>query len=193
MSKILQFKITLKRTNPKIWRRIQVEDSMTFHDLHLVIQHAMGWMNYHLHQFIYDRNNYIGDPELLEMDNIANSKEIPLSEFFNKPKMQMEYEYDFGDGWYHELVLEKIIEPAIGKFYPACTAGEKSCPPEDCGSIPGFYNMLEIIKNKKRPEYKEMMEWLGEDYDPDEFDMDQVNEFLNDYKSIDEQFDGNDF
>ncbi|MBS4027687.1 MAG: plasmid pRiA4b ORF-3 family protein [Ignavibacteriales bacterium] len=185
MNNILQFKITLKYSNPKIWRRFLVPDNITFYDLHLIIQNVMGWFNGHLHQFIYEKKSYIGDPEIFESDDIADEKTIPLNEFFTEPKMQIMYEYDMGDSWLHELVFEKILEKEKGKYYPVCIAGEKNCPPEDCGSLPGFYNMLDTLKKKKGKEYKELMEWLGGEYNPEEFDLVIVNENLKDYKSID--------
>jgi len=99
--------------------------------------------------------------------------------------MKITYEYDMGDSWMHEIVLEKITEPEKGKYYPVCIDGEKNCPPEDCGGFPGYYNLLDILKKKKGTEYKEMIEWLGEGYDPDEFDLATVNKYLKDYKGID--------
>src|SRR5438105_4668932 len=103
MSNILQFKITLCNSNPKIWRQFRVDDSLTFHDFHLIIQTLMGWTNSHLHQFLYGKDNTIGDPELLERNDIANENKLKLSAIFDKPKMKMMYEYDFGDAWDHEL------------------------------------------------------------------------------------------
>lgn len=184
MNKILQFKITLKHTAPKIWRRFQVRGNITFYDLHLIIQNVMGWHNCHLYQFAYDRH-YIGSPEDLENDEIMDAQEIRVNKFFTEPKKKIIYEYDFGDSWNHELLLEKIMEEEKGKHYPVCMAGEKNCPPEDCGSIPGFYGMLDTLKKKKGKEYKEMIEWLGGEYDPDEFNLDTVNETLKNYKEID--------
>ena len=192
MSNILQFKITLKNSKPTIWRRFLIEDKLTFHDLHLVIQNVMGWTNSHLYQFVYDKNSFIGIPDEDEMDDdndITNAKELVLASFFDKPKISIKYEYDFGDGWDHELVLEKIQDKEPGTQYPSCIKGERNCPPEDCGGIWGFYNMLDILKDKKHPEYEEMLEWLGDGYDAEEFDIDTVNENLQDYKDIDLGFD----
>lgn len=187
MSKILQFKITLKRSNPKIWRRFQIDDSLTFYDLHLVIQNVMGWTNSHLYQFIYERNSTIGDPELLDRDDVADAIDIKLSSIFDKPKMQIQYEYDFGDGWEHELVLEKILDMNSIHLFSVCIDGEFNCPPEDCGGLHGFYENLEILKNKKHPEYHDTKEWMG-DYNPLDFDLQSINENLRNYKDIDMDF-----
>jgi hypothetical protein len=185
MSKILQFKITLKNSNPKIWRRFQIDNSLMFYDLHLVIQNVMGWTNTHLYQFVFGKNNYIGNPELLDSNDVADDSITELAVIFDKPKVKVIYEYDFGDGWEHEVVLEKIVEKLPKQQYPFCIAGEMNCPPDDCGGIPGFYYYLEVLKNKKHPEYKEIKEWMGGDYDPGFFDLETVNEFLRDYKDID--------
>ena len=189
MSNVLQFKITLRNTKPAIWRRFLIEDILTFHDLHLVIQNVMGWTNSHLYQFVYNKTSFIGIPESEEDNNITNAKEVVLSSFFDQPKIRINYEYDFGDSWDHELVLEKILDKVPGAQYPNCIKGERNCPPEDCGGIWGFYNMLEILKDKKHRAYEETLEWLGDDYNPEEFDIDTVKEYLKDYKDIDLGFD----
>ena len=80
------------------------------------------------------------------------------------------YEYDFGDSWLHEVSLEKILPAKSNVQYPICSAGKRACPPEDCGGAPGYYNLLRIIKNPKHPEHDSMMEWLEEDFDPEDFD-----------------------
>jgi hypothetical protein len=185
MSKILQFKITLRDSKPEIWRRFQVEDTLMFHDLHLVIQTVMGWSNSHLYQFIYEGNNYIGNPEMLEQEDIADDKDVALSAIFDKPKISMEYEYDFGDSWEHDLILEKIIESDLNRNYPNCLEGKMNCPPEDSGGIFGFYENMKIFKNKKHREHKEIKEWIGKDYNPDFFDLQTVNENLKSYKDMD--------
>jgi hypothetical protein len=85
------------------------------------------------------------------------------------------YEYDFGDRWDHELVIEKILPLEAGKHYPACLAGKRACPPEDCGGIWGYAGSLEAIHDPKHPEHEEMLEWVGGEFDPDAFDVDEVN------------------
>ena len=188
MSNILQFKITLKDSKPKIWRRFQIESTLMFYDLHLIIQTVMGWSNTHLYQFIYDGDNFIGNPELLERDGIADDKEVAISIVFDKPKIKMEYEYDFGDGWQHELILEKIEKKNTTQHYPTCLEGEMNCPPEDCGGIHGFYDRLKAFKNKRHPEHEDVVEWMRENYNPEFFDLQSVNKNLQDYKDMDMGF-----
>ena len=186
MNKILQFKITLKNTEPKIWRRFLVPENINFYELHLIIQNIMGWYNSHLYQFVYNNNmNLIGDPELLEQEDVMDAKKFHVKDYFNEQKKKIEYEYDFGDGWTHELIFEKAIEEEYGKYYPVCLEGEGNCPPEDCGGVGGFDNLVEAMKKKKGKEYKEYKEWLGEDYNSAEFDLEYINESLKTYKSVD--------
>ena len=185
MNNILQFKITLKNTEPKIWRRFLVKDDITFYELHLIIQNVMGWCNAHLYQFELDRKNYIGEPDLFESDEMSEAKKVRLNEIFTEPKKQIIYEYDMGDGWNHELLLEKISKEENGKYYPVCLEGKGNCPPEDCGGIGGYYNLVDAMKKKKGKEYKEYKEWLGGDYNSDEFDLEYINESLKTYKSVD--------
>ncbi len=137
---VLTFRIHLKHL-PEIWRTFKVNGYISFEDFHLVIQQVMGWENYHLHQFEYGEKNVIGDPMLLERDDIANSTIIPLEEFFNTLQMKMEYIYDFGDYWEHiiELVEKEETDALIS---PVCIEGEMNCPPENCG---GAHNYRQLI------------------------------------------------
>lgn len=172
-SNIYQFKITLKEIKPKIWRRIQVPGNYNFWDLHVAIQNAMGWDDYHLHQFEMKTHRVfgliIGTEECDELESKAK-----IAKYFLYPKDKANYEYDFGDGWEHEIVLEKILPAVIGSKYPQCIAGARACPPEDCGGVWGYEDLLEIIANTKHPEYEERMEWLSDDFDPEEFDPESV-------------------
>ena len=187
MNKILQFKISLKGSKPLIWRRFQVESNKTFYDLHLIIQIVMGWTNTHLYHFYINKNYYIGnaDSDSDDLDDMADDKNVRLSEIFAKPKSKAVYEYDFGDGWQHDVQLEKILDRDPGQNYPVCLKGELNCPPEDCGGIGGFYFLIEALKDKKNPEHKSMTEWLGGNYDPEYFDLDEINELLKNYKDYD--------
>ena len=185
MSKILQLKVSLKGSRPLICRRIQVESNLMFYDLHLIIQTVMGWSNSHLYHFVFARNTYIGNPELLESDDTVDDKKTRLSAIFDKPKAKVIYEYDFGDFWEHDVVLEKILEKDPKQFYPVCIKGAFNCPPEDSGGIDNFYELLEILKDRSNPDFEDTQEWLGANYDPYYFDLDIVNKCLKGYKDID--------
>lgn len=167
-SNIYQFKIALKFIKPKIWRQIQVPANYTFEDLHVAIQNAIGWENYHLHQFeMVTQRHYgmvIGTNDCDQLDHKAT-----IEQYFLSPKDKALYLYDFGDSWEHEIILEKILPRVKNAKYPQCIKGKRACPPEDCGGVWGYGYLLEIIQNPNHEEYAERIEWLGEKYDPEEF------------------------
>jgi len=88
------------------------------------------------------------------------------------------YEYDFGDSWYHKILIEKILLLDTKKNYPVCIKGKRACPPEDCGGESGYYYFLEAIQDPDHPEHEEMLEWEGGSFDPEAFDIDGVNRIL---------------
>jgi len=175
---IYQFKITLLHTDPAIWRRIQVPGTYTFADLHMAIQAAMGWENEHLHAFRIGKRSEINisddHDDFFEDDfgdeNTFNGKETEITQFMHSPGDQAIYEYDMGDSWLHEVLLEGVFLKEKGIKYPRCIAGERACPPEDCGGIPGFYGILEALTSPGDPESQEILKWLGKKYDPEKFD-----------------------
>ena len=131
-----KFRIELREIEPLIWRRIVVPATYSFWDLHVAIQDAMGWLDCHLHAFQLlsigrGQTQEIGIPdERSERDCVA-SWDAMMSDYFVKSGGRALYEYDFGDGWTHQLILEAIIEE--DNELPKCIAGERACPPEDCG------------------------------------------------------------
>ena len=169
-SNIYQFKITLKYITPKIWRRIQVPSNYSFWDLHVAIQNAMGWYDCHLHQFDM-KNPRTGFPTIIGTTECDESEEkAKIARYFLPTNKKAIYEYDFGDLWQHEIVLEKILPAVTGSKYPQCIGGKRACPPEDCGGPYGYGRLLAIIKNRKHAEYKETKEWLSDRFDPEDFD-----------------------
>lgn len=176
-----QFKIFLEGIKPKIWRRIQVPEDYTFWDFHVAIQDAMGWEDYHLHEFEIvnpqtGERNLIGIPFDDDWGDVAvlPGWKIPISSYFSASNKKATYQYDFGDSWDHKITLEKILPLDPGATYPRCLAGERSCPPEDCGGIWGYEELLEIMKDPHHEEYKERMEWLGDGFDPEDFNPDSI-------------------
>ncbi|HPL16363.1 MAG TPA: plasmid pRiA4b ORF-3 family protein [Spirochaetota bacterium] len=174
---VFQLKITLNDIKPPIWRRILVDSDVKLPDLHKIIQTSMGWINSHLHQFIIN-DQFYSIPDGESFCEVVDYRRIKLNSLFNVPKSKFIYEYDFGDGWEHTIVIEKILSRDKNTYYPICVDGKRNCPPEDCGGSGGYENLIEIIKDPKHEEYSEMMEWLGGDYNPEEFNIDEVNELL---------------
>jgi hypothetical protein len=176
-ARIFQIKVTLRGTKPPIWRRLEVPSELPLLGLHHILQAAMGWYDCHLHQFEAGGVLYgPPDPEFgLERRSERTTR---LRDILRRPKDRMDYEYDFGDGWDHEVVLEKILGVEEGRRYPVCTGGRRATPPEDCGGIGGFYHLLEILGDSSHPEHAETKEWLGREFDAAAFDMEGVNEAL---------------
>lgn len=175
-----QIKLELSGSKPKIWRRLIIPSNMLLSDLHKVIQTAMGWTNSHLHMFIKGR--VMLEPPVEEdfggfsgIDYTGYTVDRLLEEENDK----IQYEYDFGDSWNHTITLEKVIKNYVGAL-PVCTAGAMKCPPEDVGGMWGFEEFKKIMKNPSRPEHEEYKEWFGEEYDPKYFDLDEINEILQD-------------
>jgi hypothetical protein len=182
---LYQLKITLKYSRPSIWRRIVVPASFKLDRLHQVIQEIMPWTNSHMHQFIVGRVYYgRPDPEFADMGSeTLNEKRYTIADLAPGAKKKFIYEYDFGDGWEHEIVVEKVLPADAGFKHVTCLAGKNACPPDDCGGIPGYYNMLEIIANPKHPDHEHMKEWLGAEWDPARFDLDEANAALKRFKA----------
>ena len=170
-----QIKITLVGSKPPIWRRLIVKDNIRLDQLHSVFQIAMGWLNYHLHQYRVG-GSYIGmpDPDF----DVIDERKVYLQDIISNPKEYFFYEYDFGDGWKHKIVLEKILPLNFSESSPAVIKGKKACPPEDCGGIWGYSDFLDAIQDPKHEEHESMLDWIDGEFDPDEFDMDLINKKL---------------
>jgi len=177
---IYQIKATLVGIKPPIWRRLLVSSTMVLDEFHEALQIVMGWTNSHLHQFIAN-GEYFGmpDPEF-EFDCKDESK-VKLNKLFCAEHDAILYEYDFGDGWEHKIVLEKIHPFEKDVPLPVCKKGKRSCPPEDCGGIWGYQDFLDIIQDSSHAEYEETMEWIGGEFDPESFDIEKVNSILAEY------------
>ncbi|AEA45120.1 plasmid pRiA4b ORF-3 family protein [Fluviicola taffensis] len=185
--------IELKHTEPKISRTVLVPEQFTFHELHVVIQLIMNWENAHLYQFntgapyASDSIKIIDEEEEDFFDFGSQFEEYDatdtfIADYFNRQKKKINYIYDFGDDWIHEIRLLK--KPTEEVLFPQCIKGENAAPVEDCGGIPGFYHLLDILNNQgKSKEKKELIGWLGLSSDKsyeDEFgfDIDVVNQRL---------------
>ena len=182
---LYELKITLRGSKPAIWRCVQVPGSINLNRLHDVFQVVMGWTDSHLHQFVdapivYSApsgDDYPGEERLDE-------RRFRLADVARHEKASFMYEYDFGDSWAHEVVVEKILPADPKKKYAVCLDGKNACPPEDCGGIWGYYELLKAVKNPKRKEHQEMLDWLGGPFDPGHFDLQKINAELRGFGNL---------
>ena len=180
-NEIYQIKITLLGTEPPIWRRLLVPSDLTLAKLHDVLQVAMGWDDSHMHEFRAGRQTYgAPDPQAgtFDMQDRIDERKVRLHDVLGRIGAKAVYTYDFGDDWEHGIVLEKRLPADPKMAYPACTGGQGACPPEDCGGIGGFYDLLDAIQNPDHDRHEELLDWLGEDYDPEVFSIETVNGIL---------------
>ncbi len=180
---VLQFKITLNDSKPKIWRRILVPSTYTFFDLHCAIQNAMGWYDGHLHAYYIERkrpeNRIVIQSPSPDGDDwgegeTRDERKERIVDYFGKTMKQCIYDYDFGDSWDHTVLFERALPRIPKATYPQCIAGENACPPEDCGGIGGYENLQQILKNPHHNEHADMLDWLGID-DPKDFNVNDFN------------------
>lgn len=180
-AQIYQIQITLTGFEPKIWRRLLISPNISLSDFHKIIQTTMGWTNSHLHQFIKNETFYsrrMPDDDFWDEMNMVDYTGKKVSDLLTVENEKILYEYDFGDGWEHDIILEKIL-PLDNKItYPICLTGKMNCPPEDCGGVWGYAEMLEILKQTDHEEYESYIEWLGDEFDAEYFDLNEINELL---------------
>ncbi len=171
-----QLKVELKGSNPPVWRRIQVPGDIPLSGLHLILQAVMGWENCHLHEFKIGKASYgsVAEGDDLFALDMKKDNGILLKDVLPAVTRTFQYVYDFGDDWIHEITVDKVSPPEAGAAPVVCLAGERACPPEDCGGIYGYYDYLEILKDPGHPEHEEIKEWMGR-HDPARFDLDRVN------------------
>jgi hypothetical protein len=173
---VCQFLIVLPRTEPLVWRRIQVPEQYSFWDLHVAIQDAMGWKDYHLHEFIVvdvktSRVKRIGipDDEMPDERPCLAGWNVPVGRYLTYGTDPVRYRYDFGDDWEHTVEFEELL-PADEDAYPRCVGGAGACPPEDVGGTSGYAEFLRTIADRRHPERAAMLQWAGGAFDPHMFD-----------------------
>jgi hypothetical protein len=187
---VYYLRVTLEDSKPAIWRDILVPNDLTLEGLHYVIQIVMGWGNCHLHQFIAENVLYTNgslrntddeygllDAEELERQD-RNEKQYTVAHLLSKENDDIIYEYDLGDSWTHQVKLKKILPVDANAHQPRCIKGEKACPPEDCGGIWGYTDMLDTLRTTENSENTQLLTWFGEDFNPDHFDIEAVNRTL---------------
>lgn len=182
-----QIIIVLLDSDPPIWRRLIIPTTANLGWLHAAVQLSMGWTNSHLHQFLLDEKRYScldhdvsfgeEDPDLLD------ERKFTIGQLLPSPEPVLIYEYDFGDSWMHAIKVEKVLEskPAADRI-ATCIEGARACPPDDCGGVWGYMELLKALKNRKHPDHKHMKEWVGGRFDAEAFDMDNTNLWLGNLK-----------
>lgn len=173
---IYQLKVTLNHIKPPIWRRVEVPVDVKLGKLHRILQAAMGWTDIHLHAFRIGNECYgVPDPDF--PSDTKNERNIRLDSVAQQGD-RFFYDYDFGDGWEHEIKVEKILPAETAVHYPRCVDGKRACPPEDCGGPPGYEYLLEALADPEHEEHDSMIEWIGGEFDPEVFDVEKVNQAL---------------
>jgi hypothetical protein len=176
---VYQLKVTLLDTKPPIWRRVVVDGSITLDQLHEVIQAAFGWWNYHLHEFEVGRRRYgIPYPDDDWGEPRQDERRTRLEAIAGE-RSTFRYTYDFGDGWDHRVVVEKVL-PRSDTAVPACIDGRRACPPEDCGGPWRYAELLDILADPMHPEHDQRREWLGGPFDTEAFDPSEFEDNLRD-------------
>lgn len=164
-------KVTLRDIKPPVWRRLVLPGTMTLADLHEAIQAAMGWHGGHLHAFDIAGRQY-GDPRTVDVvDDMDDERRLTLNGLLRSGVARVTYTYDFGDNWQHQVLIERTQPALDAGRYPACVAGKRNCPPEDCGGPWGYAEFLAAIADPAHPEHADQRAWVGEDFDPEEFDV----------------------
>ena len=169
---VCQLKVTLRGIRPPIWRRLVVTADTTLTRLHRVLQIAMGWEDSHIHEF------RVGDRRPAGLGSAQMGRSARIGNVLTETGSSLTYTYDLGDGWEHSIVLEKRFCGSDDTEYPVCLDGRQGCPPEDCGGVPGYYDLLEVLQSPADERYEEMREWIGEDFDPRAFSVEAVNRQL---------------
>ncbi len=172
---IYQVKTTLQRLRPPVWRRLLVPPDIPLDEFHLVLQIAMGWENDHLHGFRLRTKQPQRQRRSWVYLETQDEEMLRLCDVLQREKDAIFYEYDFGDSWEHRIVLEKILPPDPERALPVCIKGKRACPPEDCGGVWDYAVLVAALRDPDHPRHEEAVEWLGPDWDPEAFDLEEVN------------------
>ncbi len=173
---IFQLKVTLQHIAPPIWRRVLTNDC-TLDELHDIIQVCVGWEGEHMHAFVVEGKQYTAI-DGVDPYEYHDSRSVRISDLVEQGSVHFRYDYDFGDDWKHIVEIEKTLQPEDGIRYPRCVKGERACPPEDCGGPFGYPYLLDKIQDPEHEEHDETLEWVGGEFDPEKFDLEEVNQEL---------------
>ena len=181
VASIYQLKVTLVETKPPIWRRIVVPSDIRLGELHVVLQVVMGWSNYYPHQFVFGGVRYGLQDDFCVQGEVENENIYKLNQLLKSEHETMTYEYDFTDSWQHAVVLQTVLPDDEEQTIPRCIDGQRACPPERCGGVSGYQDILDALKDQQDPEYEKIVEVVGRAFNPEGFDVDEVNSELSGY------------
>ncbi len=185
-----ELRVTLQWIEPEVWRLVRVPDDIRMDRLHDVLQIAFGWTDSHLHQFhVLDAkgrtSGFVGQPDPDFPGGLQDGRpetqletKCHLRDFLTGPRDRMIYEYDFGDGWHHEIVVANVTSQTTRLSSAICLDGARACPPEDCGGAPGYNDFVAAVQDPKHPEHDKMLDWVGGSFDPEAFDLTKTNRAL---------------
>jgi hypothetical protein len=167
--------LQLAEIEPPIWRRLAIPGLRTLHALHSILQAAMPWQDYHLYQFEIDGTRY-EDPNPDDRDpSVPDPRAFTLDQLALVQGSRFQYTYDFGDDWLHNITVEGVVPLPRDVLLPICLGGARACPPEDCGGVGGYEELIAALRRPQSAEAREFREWLGRVYDPEELDLAAIN------------------
>ncbi|MSU69292.1 MAG: plasmid pRiA4b ORF-3 family protein [Opitutaceae bacterium] len=171
--RVFSLRLTIAGCQPRIWRRLLVRETMWLSRLHDSIQVAFDWFDYQTHAFTFDELRF-GNP--LKRDDlvIEDDRDVTLGDIVLTTRERFNYGYHFGEGWQVDIKIEKSVALSKGVRYPVCLAGERAGPPEDCGGLEAFHDLLACLKEPGTDLGREWREWVGPDYHPAECDLEKI-------------------
>jgi hypothetical protein len=171
----VQVKVMLKHVRPPVWRRLVLPAELTFAGLHRLLQLAFAWDDNHLHVF-RTHDGEISDPERHGDPYDQDERRVRVADVLRDEGDRIVYEYDFGDGWEHEIVVEELLPD--GATVPRCLAGRRAAPPEDCGGPPGYARLVRVLSGRSHPQHGETVGWVPGGFDPGKFDPKRLDGVL---------------
>jgi len=177
--KLLVLRIELCGIEPLIYREVLVRNTVKFDKLHKILQIAMGWEEMHMFEFIKGKSRIVmkvNEENPSPGEKTYSISATPVNLFLLKARSWVDYWYDFGDDWFHRVTVIQVLPDDPNVTHPQCLKALRACPPEDCGGIPGYLDMLYLLESKKpKSEYNELIEWLGDDFKPGFVDIAKIN------------------
>ena len=175
----LRLRIQLNEVDPVVWRRLLVPGRVRLAKLGQMLLAAMGWNNSHLHAFRVGDTSYgmqDDDDDDFPDDEIDEQSVTVLQAL--RELQPFTFDYDFGDGWEHDVVIEELIHSDAGLKFAVCLDGERACPPDDVGGPGGYVAFLEAIADPDHEDHDNFLEWVGGSFNPGEFDVANANALL---------------